>query len=102
TTKPVTTYGLSENAQISATNIRHDGGRMHFRARIGVNGAARQFDVMLNLPGVHNVQNALAAIAVGNELGVPDAAIIRTLATFGGVERRFQRYGEIRLSRQSS
>lgn len=102
TTKPVTTYGLSENAQISATNIRHDGGRMHFRARIGVNGAARQFDVMLNLPGVHNVQNALAAIAVGNELGVPDAAIIRTLATFGGVERRFQRYGEIKLSRQSS
>ncbi|SDY19032.1 UDP-N-acetylmuramate--L-alanine ligase [Nitrosomonas sp. Nm58] len=102
TTKPVTTYGLSESAQISATDIRHDGGRMHFRARVGVNGTARQFDVTLNLPGLHNVQNALAAIAVGNELGVADVAIIRALATFGGVERRFQRYGEVKLPGQSS
>lgn len=102
TTKPVTTYGLSESAQISATDIRHDNGRMDFCARVDVNGAARKFNVTLNLPGIHNVQNALAAIAVCNELGVSDAAITRALATFEGVERRFQRYGEIKLSGQNS
>lgn len=101
-TKPVTTYGLSESAQISATDIRHDRGRMHFRARIGVNGMPRNFDVMLNLPGLHNVLNALAAIAVCNELAVPDDAIIRAMAKFGGVERRFQRYGEVSLSGHGS
>ncbi|SDY20150.1 UDP-N-acetylmuramate--L-alanine ligase [Nitrosomonas sp. Nm33] len=102
TTKPVTTYGLSESAHISASDIRHDSGRMHFCARIGVNGASRKINIMLNLPGIHNVQNALAAIAVCNELSVSDAAIVRALATFGGVERRFQRYGEIKLAGQSS
>ncbi|WP_430232661.1 UDP-N-acetylmuramate--L-alanine ligase [Nitrosomonas communis] len=101
-TKPVTTYGLSEGAHISATDIRHDHGRMHFCAHIGVNGAARKIKVTLNLPGIHNVQNALAAIAVCNELGVSDAAIIRAMATFEGVERRFQRYGEIKLNGQGS
>lgn len=95
-TKPVTTYGLTAQAQISAIDIRHDSGRMHFKARVGVNGSARQFEVMLNLPGLHNVQNALAAIAVCNEIGVPDAAIIQAMASFRGVERRFQRYGEIK------
>ncbi len=102
TTKPVTTYGLSESAHISATDIRHDNGRMHFCAHIGVNGAARKINITLNLPGIHNVQNALAAIAVCNELSVSDAAIIRAMATFGGVERRFQRYGEVKLTGQSS
>lgn len=103
TTKPVTTYGLSESAQISAADIRHDCGRMHFCARIGAHsGAAREINVTLNLPGLHNVQNALAAIAVCNELAVPDAAIIRALMTFGGVERRFQRYGEVKLNGHSS
>ena len=101
-TKPVTTYGLSESAHISATDIRHDNGRMHFCAHIGVNGVARKIKVTLNLPGIHNVQNALAAIAVCNELGVSDAAIIRAMTAFGGVERRFQRYGEIKLAGQGS
>ncbi|SFM57844.1 UDP-N-acetylmuramate--L-alanine ligase [Nitrosomonas communis] len=101
-TKPVTTYGLSESAHISATDIHHDNGRMHFCAHIGVNNIARKINVTLNLPGIHNVQNALAAIAVCNELGVCDAAIIHALATFGGVERRFQRYGEVKLTGQSS
>ena len=101
-TKPVTTYGLSEGAHISATDIRHDHGRMYFCAHIGVNGAARKIKVTLNLPGIHNVQNALAAIAVCNELSVSDAAIIRAMATFEGVERRFQRYGEIKLNGQGS
>jgi UDP-N-acetylmuramate--alanine ligase len=54
-------------------------------------------DITLNLPGMHNVLNALAAIAVGMEVGVPDAKIVRALAEFKGVGRRFQRYGEVAL-----
>ncbi|HNR09948.1 MAG TPA: UDP-N-acetylmuramate--L-alanine ligase [Nitrosomonas europaea] len=102
-TRPVTTYGIaSEDAQICATNIRHDRCRMHFLAHIGVNGSPRTLEVTLNLPGKHNVLNALAAIAVGNELGVPDEAIVKALATFGGVDRRFQQYGEIPLPDRGS
>lgn len=101
-TKPVTTYGFSEDAQIRALDTEHHNGQMHFTALIGVNGSARRLPIHLNLPGLHNVQNALAAIAVANEIGVPDAAITRALASFKGVERRFQYYGEIRLSRQRS
>jgi UDP-N-acetylmuramate--alanine ligase len=94
-TKPITTYGLSDTAQVRAVDISHSEGRMHFTAVVGVNGKARKLKIMLNLPGLHNVQNALAAIAVCNEIGVTDAAIIRALANFEGVDRRFQRYGEI-------
>lgn len=97
TTKPITTYGLSDTAQVRAVDISHNEGRMHFSAVVGVNGKARKLKIMLNLPGLHNVQNALAAIAVCNEIGVTDAAIIRALANFEGVDRRFQRYGEINL-----
>jgi UDP-N-acetylmuramate--alanine ligase len=97
-TKPVTTYGLSEDAQIRASDIVHEGGRMRFRVHCAANGgAARSFDVTLNLPGVHNVQNALAAICVGMEVGASDAAIGKALADFRGVGRRFQRYGEVKL-----
>jgi UDP-N-acetylmuramate--alanine ligase len=75
---------------------------MRFRVtrRIGVNGHEQHLPdlaIVLNLPGRHNVQNALAAIAVGMEVGVPDDAIVRALAAFKGVGRRFQRYGDIRL-----
>ena len=95
-TKPVTTYGLSEDAQVRATHIVHDGGRMRFTVQRAANGTpARRLDVSLNLPGVHNVQNALAAIAVGMEVGASDEAILAALAGFRGVGRRFQRYGEI-------
>lgn len=97
-TKPVTTYGLADTAQVRATDILHDAGRMRFRALVGVNGSSRKLDITLNLPGLHNVQNALAAIAVCNEVGLPDAAIIKALAGFRGVDRRFQRCGEIALS----
>jgi UDP-N-acetylmuramate--alanine ligase len=97
-TKPITTYGLSNTAQIRATNISHCKGQMHFTALIGANGNARKLDIKLNLPGLHNVQNALAAIAVGNEVGVPDVSIINALTKFKGVERRFQRCGEIKLA----
>ena len=97
-TKPVTTYGLSEQAQIRATNIRHEGERMRFVAEIKGNGtSARSMHLLLNLPGVHNVLNALAAVAIGLEVQVPEEAIARALAEFKGVGRRFQRYGEVPL-----
>ncbi len=93
-TKPVVTYGVSETAQVRATAIRPEGGRMNFTvARAGMPDLA----VTLNFPGHHNVLNALAAIAVAMEVGASDAAIVKGLAEFRGVGRRFQRYGEIAL-----
>lgn len=101
-TKPITTYGLSEGAQVRAIDIRHHHNQMKFTAIVGVNGSARKLDITLNLPGLHNIQNALAAITVANEIGVPDAAIVKALSEFKGVERRFQQYGEIKISAQKS
>ncbi|MEI7678616.1 MAG: UDP-N-acetylmuramate--L-alanine ligase [Betaproteobacteria bacterium] len=99
-TKPVTTYGLSEAAQIRAVDVQADGGRMRFRVvRSDAQGTAlADLNVVLNLAGTHNVLNALAAIAVAMEVGVPDAAIIKALADFRGVGRRFQRHGDIPLA----
>ncbi|MDD5179934.1 MAG: UDP-N-acetylmuramate--L-alanine ligase [Gallionellaceae bacterium] len=97
-TKPVTTYGFAEGAQIRAVNVRHEDGKMRFTALCRQNGTPRDLDIALNLAGLHNVQNALAAIAVGLEVGVADAAIVSALAEFEGVGRRFQRYGEIPLA----
>ncbi|CAG9934313.1 UDP-N-acetylmuramate--L-alanine ligase [Candidatus Nitrotoga arctica] len=96
--KPVTTYGFAEDAQIRAVNVRHQDGKMRFTALCRQNGQPRDLDIILNLPGQHNVQNALAAIAVGLEVGVADDAIISALGEFEGVGRRFQRYGEIPLA----
>jgi UDP-N-acetylmuramate--alanine ligase len=93
--KPVLSYGLAPEAQFRATEVQPDGPRMRFTLQ-RVNGVRREpLPVVLNLPGVHNVRNALAAIAVADELGVPDEAILAALAAFTGVGRRFQRYGEI-------
>jgi UDP-N-acetylmuramate--alanine ligase len=93
--KPVITYGFSPDAQFRAVDPRPEGGRMRF-ALHRVNGSVRApIDVLLNLPGLHNVQNALAAIAVADELGVSDEAIVAALADFRGVGRRFQRWGEL-------
>jgi UDP-N-acetylmuramate--alanine ligase len=93
-TKPVLTYGFAADAQFRAVDVRADGTRMRFRV-LRVNGTVREpLDVVLNLPGLHNVQNALAAIAVADELGVSDAAIVAGLERFDGVGRRFQRYGD--------
>ena len=95
--KPVTTYGFTEDAQIRAVNMRHHDGQMRFTALCRQNGQPRDLEIILNLPGQHNVLNALAAIAVGLEVGVADDAIISALGEFEGVGRRFQRYGEISL-----
>jgi UDP-N-acetylmuramate--alanine ligase len=92
--RPLVTYGIrSADADLRAENVRWDMGRMRFTA---VNGGP-PLEVTLNLPGEHNVLNALAAIAVGREVGAPDAAIAKALADFTGVGRRFQRYGEVAL-----
>ena len=90
--KPTVTYGLAAEAQLQAVDIANAAGRMRFVARAA---RARDLPVELNLPGVHNVCNALAAIAIGREVGVADAAIARALAEFRGVGRRFQRYGDV-------
>ena len=98
-TKPVTTYGFDESAQIRAVNVRAAGGQMLFTAQCRQNGTPKDLDVTLNLAGRHNVLNALAAISIGLEVGVADEAIIAALRDFEGVGRRFQRYGEIALPR---
>ena len=96
-TKPVTTYGLGEGAQIRAVNVRAQGGQMLFTAQCRQNGTPKDLDITLNLAGNHNVQNALAAISIALEVGVADEAIVAALLEFEGVGRRFQRYGEIAL-----
>ncbi|HNU65854.1 MAG TPA: UDP-N-acetylmuramate--L-alanine ligase, partial [Methylotenera sp.] len=99
-TKPVMTYGFSEEAKVRAINVRADDGKMHFSVQ-RINGVITEFDVTLNLPGNHYVLNALAAIAIASELNVPDEAIIKALKEFKGVGRRFERYGEISVSASS-
>jgi UDP-N-acetylmuramate--alanine ligase len=93
--KPTITYGFAPEAQFRAVDPVAEDGRMRFVLH-RVNGTTRApLEVTVNLPGLHNVQNALAAIAVADELGVSDEAIVRALAEFRGVGRRFQRWGEL-------
>ena len=96
--RPVTTYGLSEGAQVRAVNVRADNGQMHFTVQRRNGITLPDMDVVLNLAGEHNVRNALATIAVAVELNVPDEALLRALAGFKGVGRRFQRYGDVRTA----
>ena len=97
-TKPITTYGLALDAHVRALDVTASGGQMRFRVeRTGGGAAGGDLAITLNLPGVHNVRNALAAIAVGMELGVPEAKIVKALADFKGVSRRFQSHGKVRL-----
>ncbi|MCX7693804.1 UDP-N-acetylmuramate--L-alanine ligase [Tepidimonas taiwanensis] len=95
--RPVTPYGLSDDAQVRALDVRAVGAQMHFRVQRRNGIALPDLEVVLNLPGEHNVRNALAAIAIAVELGVPDAAVLQALAEFKGVGRRFQRHGEVAL-----
>lgn len=92
--RPITTYGLNPDAQVRATQVRAENGRMHFVCQRSNGAPLPDFPVVLNIPGEHNVRNALAAIAIALELGIPDEAIQRALEQFAGVGRRFQRYGE--------
>ncbi len=92
---PVTSYGFNEAAQVRAVDVRPMAGRMHFTVQRRNGVTLPDLDVVLNLPGDHNVLNALSAIAVAVELNVPDAAVLKALAEFRGVGRRFQRHGEV-------
>lgn len=91
--RPVTTYGFTEEADFFASNISQTGTRTHFTV-VRKNGKYTDLDVTLNLPGKHNVLNALAAIAIATELKVSNQAIINALEKFAGIGRRFQIYGD--------
>ena len=99
--RPVTTYGLQEGAQIRAVDVRAQEGQMHFTVQRRNGVVLPDLPVVLNLPGLHNVLNALAAISVAVELGLDDAAVQHALRNFKGVGRRFQRYGEVKLLAQA-
>ena len=94
-TCPVTTYGFEEGAQVRAIDVRAVGEQMHFTVQRRNGVTLTDLAVVLNLPGRHNVLNALAAIAVAVELNVTDAAVVRALADFRGVGRRFQSHGDL-------
>ncbi|MDD2712491.1 MAG: UDP-N-acetylmuramate--L-alanine ligase [Simplicispira sp.] len=93
--RPVTSYGFGPDAQVRAIQVRAAAGQMHFTVQRRNGVSLPDLDVVLNLAGEHNVLNALAAIAVAVELGIDDDAVLRALASFKGVGRRFQRYGEL-------
>jgi UDP-N-acetylmuramate--alanine ligase len=93
--KPVVSYGIDEAADVRAVNVRPDGTTMRFTV---VRASKTNLDVHLNLTGLHNVRNALAAIAIGQDLGVSNDAITHALANFAGVGRRFDRYGVIKIA----
>ena len=95
--RPVVSYGLGADAMVRAVDVRAEGGAMRFRC-VRRNGTPMPpLDVVLNLPGEHNVLNALATIAVTTELELADAPVVKALAEFRGVGRRFQSYGEVRV-----
>ena len=91
--RPLATYGMSEDADFRASDVRREGSVTHFKAWLPKRSAP--LPVRLNLAGRHNVLNALAAIAIAHDLGVADEAILKALAGFQGVGRRFQMQGEV-------
>ncbi|MFZ6756789.1 UDP-N-acetylmuramate--L-alanine ligase [Undibacterium sp. Ji50W] len=93
--KPIVTYGFHEDADVRAVDATASGGKMHFTV---VQDGYENMQVSLNQPGMHNVQNACAAIAIAREVGVSDEATQKALSDFNGVGRRFTRYGEIALA----
>ena len=95
--KQIITYGQDASASVRAENVVAADGQMKFDC-VRVNGSTSRFPVTLNLPGMHNVLNALAAIAVASEVGISDGDIIKALDEFTGVDRRFQRFGEVPIA----
>ena len=97
--RPIVTYGFGEDAMIRAVDVcAHAGGTMTFKAQRRNGVRLPDLNIRLNLPGRHNVLNALATIGVVTELELPDAPLLQGLAEFRGVDRRFQRYGDLPLS----
>jgi UDP-N-acetylmuramate--alanine ligase len=97
--RPLVQYGLGTEAQVRAVDVEAlPGGQMRFTCQRRNGQAMPDLAITLNLPGEHNVRNALAAIAVAAELELPDEPVVRALAAFSGVGRRFQRYGDLPAS----
>lgn len=93
--RPIVTYGIESQADIRAINIERHGMQSKFDV---VRSGKAPLTVRVNMPGTHNVLNALAAIAVANELEVADAAIQTALANFQGIDRRLQQYGDVQTA----
>ncbi len=94
--RPIVTYGLSSKSDIQASNIRHDGNKMHFKVR-DKKYKRNEFDITINFPGEHFVRNTLAAIAIGLEYGVSINNIQKSIANFKGVARRYEIYNDISI-----
>ena len=91
--KKIITYGLSANADVRATNILYKNNKMKFTLNVPNH---KSFEIEFAMIGIHNIQNALATIAVGIELKIPIQKIQKTLKNFTGVERRFQQVGNFK------
>jgi len=89
-------YGLGENASLRALNVQQHGHRMRFD--VALDGQVIARGIELNLPGRHNVQNALAALAIGLEMNIDMAAMAQALSDFAGIGRRFNRYSDLQAS----
>lgn len=94
-TKPVIGYGLTPDADVRAIDVKAEGTRMSFTL---LRPEHAPLPVVLNLPGLHNVRNALAAAAVATLADVNDEDLVRGLAEFTGVGRRFTQYGDVALT----
>ena len=94
--RPIVTYGLSNKSDIQASNIRHNGNKMHFKVR-DKKYKRNEFDITINFPGEHFVRNTLAAIAIGLEYGVSINNIKKSIANFKGVARRYEIYNDISI-----
>ena len=92
--RPTVTYGLSEDADVRAINIRQEGMRTYFTV---LRPEREPLDVSVNMPGLHNVLNSLATIVIATDEGISDEAIVQGLSGFQGVGRRFQVYGDLQV-----
>ena len=94
--KKVITFGLSANADIRATNIIYKNNCMNFDLNISkrLNTHTKVYNIEFSMIGLHNIQNALAAISIGLELNIPIESIQNSLKTFNGVQRRFEKVGD--------
>jgi len=97
--KRITTYGFHTDADVRAVDARTVDGYMQFNV---IQKDYESIPITLNQPGMHNIQNACAAIAVARELGIIDTVVQKALVEFSGVSRRFTRYGEVKLKSSSS
>jgi UDP-N-acetylmuramate--alanine ligase len=91
--RSVVTYGTNDDADVRAENIEFEQGHTHFD--VVRSGDREPLHISLQLPGMHNVRNSLAAIAVADELQIGDDAVVSALLKFEGIDRRFQSLGEV-------